>query len=701
MSSARRIKARAVLVLLLSLVAMPLWGVRAVSVPVDALQPDGSTVRICIHGDEAFSWKTTPSGWIVAQGADGYYYYADFDSGYLKVSGVRADSGTSGVAKTLPPQLRQIVASDGGRSLSVTAGISGNTRSSGEMKTLVIPVQFKDLRFTSPTPRNSIYNLFNQVNYSYDGATGSVRDYFRDNLGSLCNFTFDVCDPVTLEHVAAFYGENISGSTDVNIRQFVIQACMAANEAGVDFSRYDADLDGVVDNVFIIFAGHNEAEGGGDDCIWPQSWTIGESQLYLDGMKVSNFSCYSEYSGASGNDFAGIGPVCHEYCHFLGLKDMYDVNGADEGESAGLSGTLSVMDQGCYNNGCKTPPYINSVERDHLGILGLVPLSTPGLYEIPPLQESRVAYRFRTSYAEENFYIEYHDGVKWDAYAGGTGLVIYHVDRTTNQAGSMDAAMRWKMNAVNACAAHQCVRPVPATGSVPTDAADLFFPGRNNVTAILSSRNFPLLDWSARGVGYGITGITRTSRGMSFTVVEDRAWSLPSITDYSILPEQTSALFRWNTNKGLDGEWRLVWGARTSVEKDTLYLRGNSYDFANLQPGTDYYCSLTYLYSGVEGKTNEYEFQTARMLSAFPLIAGAGGVHKVGEEFRLRLHNVTEDMMSVRWYVNGALNSSGSFRFADEGNCTVKAVISYPDGSEEAIVKIIKVQATDEQTDTP
>lgn len=696
MSVLTRIYARTFAVLLLSLAAMPLWGVKGVRTPVDALQPDGSSVRICIHGDEVFSWKTTPEGWIVSQGADGYYYFADFNSGYLKVSGLRADSGRPGISKEIPSQLRQIIASDGGRNLSKTAGISVDTRSSTELRTLVIPVQFKDKKFTSPSPRNNIYNLFNQVNYSYEGATGSVRDYFRDNLGSFCNFSFDVCEPVTLDHIAAFYGENVSGSTDVNIRQFVIHACMAANDAGVDFSGYDADLDGVVDNVFIIFAGHNEAEGGGDDCLWPQSWNIGENQLYLDGMMVSNFSCYSEYSGASGVTFAGVGPICHEYCHFLGLKDMYDVNGLEEGEATGLSGTLSVMDQGCYNNGCKTPPYINTVERDHLGILGLVPLSTPGVYEIPPVQKSRVAYRFRTSYAEENFYVEYRDGEKWDEYVGGSGLVIYHVDRTSNPAGSMTAAMRWKMNAVNACAAHQCVAPVSATGAPASDVADLFFPGRNNVTSILASKTFPLMDWSARGVGYGITGIARTSLGMSFTVVEDNAWSLPAITDYSILPEQTSAFFGWNTNKGLDGKWRIVWGARTSVEADTAFVRSNSFNFENLQPGADYYCDLTYMYSGVEGKTYHYEFQTARMLSSFPFIAGAEGVHRVGDEFRLRLHNVSEDMQSVTWYVNGAVNSSGSFSFAEEGRCTIKAVIAYPDGSEENIVKIIKVQPADE-----
>ena len=94
-------------------------------------------------------------------------------------------------------------------------------------------------------------------------------------------------------------------------------------------------------------------------------------------MKISNFSLYSEYSGASGYHFAGIGTICHEYCHFLGLQDLYDVNGEKEGESAGLGGLLSIMDRGNYNNEGRTPG-ATAADRSCAGIDNRVVVADPG-----------------------------------------------------------------------------------------------------------------------------------------------------------------------------------------------------------------------------------------------------------------------------------------------------------------------------------
>ncbi|MBO4571237.1 MAG: M6 family metalloprotease domain-containing protein [Bacteroidales bacterium] len=689
---------RLLLIAALTLIALPLWGVRGPSSAVRVKQGDGSCISIRILGDENFSCKTTLDGYLVACGKDGIYYYADYGNGFLNISGIRADSGRNGLSKSVPHSMKMALQSTPQRRLSKTFTLSEGTRGSvTSIRNIVIPVQFQDIKFTTATPRNAIYNLFNQINYSHEGATGSVRDYFRDNLDSRANLTFEVCNTVTLPQIAAFYGENFSGATDINIRQLVIQACRAADEAGVDFSAFDDDRDGVVDNVFIIFAGHNEAEGGGDDCIWPQSWNIGDSQLYIDGVKISNFCCYSEYSGPEGSeDFAGIGVICHELGHLIGLPDLYDINGETEGAAKGLFGSLSLMDDGCYNNGCKTPPCLNIVEREIIGVATAAVLTDSTGVTVPPVRLASEALRFRTSYTDENFYIEYRDGEKWDAYAGGSGIVIYHVDRSGNEAGSMTAAQRWKFNAVNSCALHECLKPVSATGEEAEEVADLFFPGRANTTVIMASETFPLLDWSGRGTGFGLRNIAKGAGGMTFDVVEDNAWNLPLILEHIVRPEQTSASLSWIYDKGLGGEWQLIWGTPSGIEADTVTVQSASYLFEGLTPGSSYYCDIYYLYKGIRGKRYHLEFQTTHMLSSFPLIAGMAGPHKVGEEIRLRLHNLTEETSSVTWTVDGVAVTGGVFTPEREGNCTVKAVISYPDGSQENLVKIIKVATGDE-----
>lgn len=39
----------------------------------------------------------------------------------------------------------------------------------------------------------------------------------------------------------------------------VAEACLWAHEQGFDFSKYDWDGDGEVDQVFVLYAGHGEA----------------------------------------------------------------------------------------------------------------------------------------------------------------------------------------------------------------------------------------------------------------------------------------------------------------------------------------------------------------------------------------------------------------------------------------------------------
>ena len=194
---------------LLALLAfsLQLFAVKAWPYPVTVTQPDGTTLVIRIHGDENRSWKTTLDGRPVFQDAQGYWRLTD----------------------SLPPRgsarLKALEPEGGAISMFLA------TKAPVNIRTIVIPVQFRDRKFTVPMPRASIYNLFNQQYYSENGATGSVLDWFRDNLGANAGFSFDVCDVVTLPNDLAWYGANDGGVTDRNLKQLVVQACQAADAA--------------------------------------------------------------------------------------------------------------------------------------------------------------------------------------------------------------------------------------------------------------------------------------------------------------------------------------------------------------------------------------------------------------------------------------------------------------------------------------
>ena len=657
--------------LLLALLAfsLPLHAVKAYPYPVTVTQPDGTTLTLRLYGDENRSWKTTLDGRPVFQGPDGFWRVTD-----------SLPPAAIGRLKALNPE---------GGTLSMFLA----TKATVQIRTLVIPVQFRDRKFTVPSPRSAIYNLFNQQYYSENGATGSVLDWFRDNLGTSAGFTFEVCDVVTVPNDLAWYGANEGGVTDRNLRQLVVHACEAAEAAGVDYSRYDFDKDGIVDNVFLLFAGHNEAEGGGDDTLWPQSWNIADLNLSFDGMKISNFSLYSEYAGPSGYSFAGIGTICHEYCHFLGLPDLYDVNGEKEGESMGLCGRLSIMDQGNYNNEGRTPPYLTIFERHILSLVKTQTIRQEQSLLVGPVQESTTAWLLPTDQSGEEFWLEYRDGSKWDAYAGGAGLVVYHVDKSLSQAGSMTAKLRWSTNAVNACADHPCATFVASSGSVPSSVEEAFYPGIMNVREIHSAYSFPLRAWSGRGIGYGLTGIVREADGVLCRVVFDQSWDLPVVTDWSIFPTQTSAQLEWECDKKGSGQWNLRWGMRNGLDETTVVVGNkNSYLLEGLVPGESYFCELFYTHWNVTGKVYRMEFRALNRLSDYPLIGGLDRAWKVGDRFRLFLLNQTDEQATVRWQIDNAACDSDQYIFEKAGSYKISATISYPDGSKETLTKILEVK---------
>ena len=123
------------------------------------------------------------------------------------------------------------------------------------LDTLKVPcvlVQFSDVKFTDEEQTAGYFDgILNEDGYSEGLASGSVRDYFKDN--SLGAFTpvFDVFGPVTLSKYRAYYGRDVivdGVRADFAADEALAEACILLDEE-VDFSRYDSNEDGVLDMV--------------------------------------------------------------------------------------------------------------------------------------------------------------------------------------------------------------------------------------------------------------------------------------------------------------------------------------------------------------------------------------------------------------------------------------------------------------------
>ena len=335
---------------LTSIVVTLMCGVSAYAViaspePVSVIQGDGSSISVRIVGDEFHHYYTLLDGTPVRCDANGMYIP---DASVVK----------------------EPVAARKARRIAQEQMVGGSFPLTGSPKSIVILVNFQDLKFQYKL--EDFERMLNTSGYKENDGIGSARDYFIACSDSAFAPIFDCYGPVTLSQSYAYYGANSGSNNSVHADKMVIEACDLVADAGVDFAQYDTDNDGRIDNVFIYYAGHNEAEGGGANTIWPhRSAIMGDERV--NGKRIYDYACTSELRGSAGNGMCGIGTFCHEFGHVLGLPDYYDT-----GYNQYTVGTWDIMCSGSYNGSGKTPPSYTAGERFQLGWLKPVQLKDAG-----------------------------------------------------------------------------------------------------------------------------------------------------------------------------------------------------------------------------------------------------------------------------------------------------------------------------------
>ena len=513
--------------------------VRAYPWPITVTQPDGSKITIQVFGDEFLNW-TVCGNRLVKKAADGYYYYANFDTnGVIQATTLKA-SGTStytksgnSVSPVTPPaaaiiraqKLREKVSNSlrVGKSNMLQQGVqsNGSTPSavSGNKRTLVVLIEFSDTPFTTASPNTAFSNMLNQTNYSENGGTGSVSQYYAENSKNIFTPGFDVIGPIKVSQPLAYYSAN-NGLETPGARELLVEACKIA-DATVDFSKYDENGDGYVDNIFFYYAGHNSAEGA-ENTIWPHAWYIPDGDSF-DGKKLHRYSCSSELKGASGSLMCGIGTFCHEYGHTIGLPDFYDTDYETNGSGNGLS-YFSLMSSGNYLNNGKTPPFLTWVERNMLGwATKATELTTGGSYSLEPVNLNNKIYLSHTTNPGEFFLYENRQNTSWDKYLPAHGMLIYHIDQSDNIVNGTTAKYKWESGQnINSYAAHQCCDIVEAIPeSRKPDISQMPFPGASNVTSYTSKTEPAAIDWTGNPTGYNLTNITENGSEISFNLAID------------------------------------------------------------------------------------------------------------------------------------------------------------------------------------
>jgi immune inhibitor A len=232
--------------------------------------------------------------------------------------------------------------------------------------------------------------------------TDSMSDYYLKLSSGRYTVGGDVSPWVTVPYNEARYGSNAINGSD-GYWNFVkdsatawYDAQLAAGKSAAEikaylaqfdlWDRYDYDHDGnfnepdgYIDHFQVIHAGEGEEAGGGvqgADAIWSHRWyafsnltgaagpdfnKLGGAPLGDTGVWVGDYTTEPENGGA--------GVFCHEYGHDLGLPDLYDTAGGDNG-----TGFWTIMSAGSWLNRGKldigsAPDYMGPWEKLFLGWL--------------------------------------------------------------------------------------------------------------------------------------------------------------------------------------------------------------------------------------------------------------------------------------------------------------------------------------------
>lgn len=479
------------LIVSLILCSLTTWAAKAESIPVQVRQADGTVITVILRGDEHINWYTTLDGVLLVQGADNNYYIGKVE----KSGNLIATKQLAHEAQTRSQAERNLIAKQDKekffayvnkiaeesentydnspltRSPIIDSGYNGVPYfpHTGSPKALVILAEFQDTTFTIQDTKKVFTNYlmnedhFTDKRYNQDQNYKGVRGYFKDCSYGKFTPVFDVVGPIKLPKAHAVYG---AGNDRMDL--LLADAC-AAVDGMVDFTKYDANNDGIVDLVYVIYAGHSANTSGNKDTnIWPKSGTITISNKF-DGKSIRRYGVSNELNGSektskNNKKINGIGLFCHEFSHTLGLPDIYAYNtDAENQDNQGME-YWDIMDGGTGIRGGRVPASYLAWEREVMGWMKIDELKNETtINNLKSIDNGGKAYKI-VNPKNSNEYIVLQSIQKgawnqgWGDNTYGKGLFAYRISYKSDKVNIFDYPNNLK--------GKPRVIPIPADGKI-------------------------------------------------------------------------------------------------------------------------------------------------------------------------------------------------------------------------------------------
>ena len=476
----------------LMLCSLTTWAAKAVSIPVQVRQADGSVITVILRGDEHINWYTTLDGVLLVQGVDNNYYIGKVE----KNGNLIATKQLAHEALTRSQAERNLIAKQDKekffayvnkiaeesenaynnspltRGPIIDSGYGGVPYfpHTGSPKALVILAEFQDVPFTIQDTKKIFTNYltneghFSDTRYGQNQNYKGVRGYFKDCSYGQFTPEFDVVGPVKLPKPQAIYGAGKNDRVDL----LIADACSAV-DGTVNFADYDVNGDGLVDLVYVIYAGHsaNVTRNKITD-IWPKSGTVNISNTF-DGKSIRRFGVSNELTGLENKTkdketINGIGLFCHEFSHTLGLPDIYALDEELKNEDDQGMEYWDLMDGGTDVRGGRIPASYLAWEREVMGWMKIDELKNDSsIKNLKSIDNGGKAYKI-VNPNDSNEYIvlqsiqkgAWNQGWTKDNYA--KGLLAYRVSYPSKNVNVLDYPNNEK--------GKPRVIPIPADGKI-------------------------------------------------------------------------------------------------------------------------------------------------------------------------------------------------------------------------------------------
>lgn len=312
--------------------------------------------------------------------------------------------------------------------------------SMGDVKILVFAVDFSDY------PASSSDTTIQDIELAFNGSSSqidyeSLNSYYQISSYGNLNITADVVGFYRASRTAQYYedeyeklyavdpytGDWLYGDDEVTYPESdLIYEMLQYYDGTIDYSDYDANHDGYIDGIYVVYT-HPVSYDSGSDLWWAyQDVYIYDGDLF-DGVEPYYFVWSGTDFLHEGSDNINARTIIHETGHMLGLDDYYDYDESSRYNDGGLGGA-DMMD---YAVGDQNP-----FSKILLGwVTPMVVTSSMTINLTPFLEDGQVILLiddWNNSIFDEYLLISYYtpDGLNVDDSGimfSDSGIIIYHV----------------------------------------------------------------------------------------------------------------------------------------------------------------------------------------------------------------------------------------------------------------------------------